>query len=183
MPAQARTRIPAVLRTGAQTPLLAVLLGGLAGLVSVGGCQTSGESEASADNIAADTPRSSAVGAVHRYLFTVERRAPAAEVEEFFRREVVPALGRDARIGDITTFADESNSLYGVQLDLKTDDLPRLSLALDILGIGRNPGDAERLLEEAARYFDPSTAREMVFRPDLSINRSILGTVEKDSER
>jgi hypothetical protein len=123
------------------------------------------------------------VAGVHRYLFTVKRIAPAGEVEEFFRREVLPALGRDSRIGNITTFADEANALYGVQLDLKTEDLPRLSLALDILGIGRNPGDAERLLQEGARYFDPGTAHEMVFRADLSIDRTILGTVEEGKGR
>lgn len=184
MPAQALSRIPAVLRIGAQTLVLAVLLGGVAGLVSLGGCQLSGESEASTDNIAADTPPPNfGSSTVHRYLFTVQRTAPAAEVEEFFRREVIPALSRDPRIGNIATFADERNALYGVQLDLKTDDLPRLSLALDILGIGREPGDAERLLQEAARYIDPGSARELVFRPDLSINRNIMGTIEEGKKR
>ena len=178
-----RSPIPARFQLHTLTCLAAVLLGGLAGL-TLGGCELSAASEAGPDLIAAGSPGPSpSVAGVHRYLFTIERKAPAAEVEAFFQREIVPALGRDARVGDVATFADDGSSTYAVVLDLKTVDLPRLSLALDILGTGRSPDEAQRLIDEAASLFSVSTARELLIRPDLTIERSLLGTMEQGDGR
>lgn len=181
MPAQPRHRTTASFRLLGRIGLLGLL----AALSAVAGCELTGASDPAADVIAAEGAAAEppTIGGVRRYLITVTRNAPSAEVEAFFKNQIMPSLQSDWHVGDVTTFSDEESSTFAVQFDLKTEDLPSKSLAVDILSIGRGPDEAERLISEAAKYFDLGSARQYVIVRDLSISRSVMGTVEKDKGR
>jgi hypothetical protein len=153
----------------------------------VGGCDTAADPRpvvAPAAGLAAvreprnPRPRS-------QLLLTAKPRAKAAEAEAFLKAKVLPSLVRDHRIGDVTTFVDGRTGSYVAQIELRTPSPPQLSLAIDVLSVGRSREEARQIIADLANYFDASSARVLPRRPDgltprvdLSLSRSRLGTVE-----
>ena len=158
-------------------------LGGI-GLVlaAIGGlaaCTSTAADPASVDRTAAAAPTAQAFvrRPVQHLLFTAKPSASPSEVEAYFKDNLLPALAADARIGDVATYVDKSGT-YIVEAELRTQSPASLSLALDILGIGRNPAAAQALVDGFARFFDVANTQQLFPRADLSVSRRILGTVD-----
>jgi len=154
---------------------LALALATLGGLAA---CEATAAATSSEDRVAAAAPITQAFvrRPVQHLLFTARPTASPAEVEAYFKANLLPALAADARIGDVATYIDKSGA-YLVEAELRTTTPANLSLALDVLGIGRTPAEATALIDGFAKLFDVANTQQLFPRADLSVSRRILGTV------
>jgi curli biogenesis system outer membrane secretion channel CsgG len=150
----------------------------LAAISGLAACTTSAAEPASADRAAAAAPPTQGFvrRPVQHLLFTAKPSASPAEVEAYFKANLLPALAADARIGDVATYVDKTGT-YIVEAELRTMSPGSASLALDVLGIGRTPAQAQALIDGFARFFDVANTQQLFPRADLSVSRRILGTV------
>jgi len=151
---------------------LALALATLGGLAA---CEATAAATSSEDRVAAAAPITQAFvrRPVQHLLFTARPTASPAEVEAYFKANLLPALAADARIGDVATYIDKSGA-YLVEAELRTTTPANLSLALDVLGI---PAEATALIDGFAKLFDVANTQQLFPRADLSVSRRILGTV------
>jgi hypothetical protein len=152
--------------------LLLATLGGLAA------CEPTAAATSSEDRAAATAPTTPTFvrRPVQHLLFTTKPTASPVEVEAYFKANLLPALAADARIGDVATYVDKDGT-YIVEAELRTLSPASLSLALDVLGIGKTPAEAQALIDGFARFFDVANTQQLFPRADLSVSRRILGTV------
>lgn len=118
---------------------------------------------------------------VQRLLFTVRPSAATADAEAYVKANILPALARDPRIGDVAIYGDLRTGGYVVELELRTLSPASLSLALEILAAGRTEEEARKIIDGLARYFDVDSVEQLIARPDLSVSRRILGTIDGGS--
>lgn len=174
MPRQRSQTIPIM------SPTLLTRVGLLLSAVgAVAACQV--EADATPIGRAAISPKRTAAQRfvrrpVQHALFTAKPTAPAAEAEAYFKANLLPALAADDRIGDVTVYVDASGA-YIVQAELRTQSPANVSLALDVLSVGRSQKEAQALLAGMAKYFDVADAHRLTPRADLSVSRSSIGTV------
>lgn len=113
---------------------------------------------------------------LQRVLFTAKPTAPAAEIENYFKTNLLPALAADDRIGNVAVYVDGAGA-YVVQAELRTLSPANASLAYEVLGTGRSPKEAEALLAGFAKCFDIANTRQLTPRADLSVSRQSIGSV------
>ncbi len=105
----------------------------------------------------------------------------AAELEKFFRQEMLPVIANSKEVRSIKIFSskDNKNSTYYVLLELKPNVAVSSNSATKILSTGKISQEASALLSRFSRYFDSvSISTEAVsLRSDLSITPGIAGTV------
>lgn len=151
----------------------------LSALGVVAGCQVEANATAAEDltiRVAQPATQAFVRRPLQRVLFTAKPTAPAAEIEAYFKTNLLPALAADKRIGNVAVYVDGTGS-YFVQAELRTLSPASASLAFEVLGAGRKPEEAEALLAGFAKYFDIANTRQLTPRADLSVSRQLLGTV------
>jgi len=84
---------------------------------------------------------------------------------------------RDRRIGEVAVSVDRDGR-YLVELELRTATAGDLSLAYDVLAVGKTTAEAEQIVAGFVRFFDVNNAQQLTPRADLSISRSLVGAVE-----
>ena len=173
MPAHTRFRIPDALRSTTTCGLLITALSAIAGC-EMGSAATRGHEAAAS----AASPTQTFIARPRQHLlFTAKPSAPAAEVEAYYKANILPAVIHDRRIGEVAVSIDRDGQ-YIVELELRTSTASDLSLAVDVLSIGKTTAAAEQILDGFAKYFDVSNAQQLTPRVDLSISRSLVGTIE-----
>ncbi|MEO7729669.1 MAG: hypothetical protein ABIY55_01765 [Kofleriaceae bacterium] len=149
----------------------------LAALGGLAACETTAAATSAEDRAAAAAPTQTFVRRpVQHLLFTAKPSASPADVEAYFKTNLLPALAADPRIGDVATYVDKSGT-YIVEAELRTVAPAGLSLALDVLGIGRTQAQAQALIDGFAKFFDVANTQQLFPRADLSVSRLVLGTV------
>lgn len=158
-----------------------------AGLVvaalSAGACTTQADATTPVERTAAAaTPppgtTSFSARARQHLVITAKPSASPAVVEAYFKANVLPSLVHDRRIGDVATYVDARTGSYIIELELRTPSPAQLSLAVDVLSVGRTQPEAERIIAEFSKYFDASNVQLLTARADLSLARGVIGTVE-----
>jgi hypothetical protein len=173
MPAHNRFRIRDALRATTTCGVIIAALGGIPGCDVTSAATRAHEAAASATS-----PTQTFIARPRQHLlFTARPSASAAEVEAYYKTNIRPAVVRDRRIGEVAVSVDR-NGQYVVELELRTATAGDLSLALDVLSIGKTAAEGQQLLDGFAKYFDVSNAQQLTPRADLSISRSLLGTIE-----
>lgn len=109
-------------------------------------------------------------------MFTATSKASATEVETYYKANIRPALIRDRRIGNVAITVDRDGR-YLVAVELRSTTAADQNLAMDVLSAGKSDEEAERIMRGFAAMFDIASARQLTPRPDLSISRSIVGSV------
>lgn len=109
-------------------------------------------------------------------MFTATAKAPSADVEAYYKANIMPAIIRDRRIGEVA-ITSERDGRYLVDVELRTATAADQNFAVDVLAAGKTDEEAARILREFAALFDISSARQLTARADLSIARSIVGSV------
>jgi hypothetical protein len=111
----------------------------------------------------------------------------AAELEKFFRQEMLPIIANSKEVRSMKVFSskDNKNSTYYVLLELKPDVAVSSNSATKILSTGKISKEASALLNRFSRYFDSvSISTEAVsLRSDLSISPGIAGTVMESKKQ
>ncbi|MEO7729671.1 MAG: hypothetical protein ABIY55_01775 [Kofleriaceae bacterium] len=151
----------------------------IAALTGLAGCDMASpatQDRASAASAAAQTQSFVARPRQH-LLFTAKPSASPAEVEAYYKANILPAVIRDRRIGEVAVSIDR-NGQYLVELELRTATAGDLSLALEVLSLGKTTSEGEQILDGFAKYFDVSNAQQLTPRADLSISRSVVGSIE-----
>lgn len=164
------------MRLSARSTRLGLLI---AAISTAAACTTAPpEATASDERAATATPAAQAFvrRPVQHLLFTAKPSASPAEVEAYYKTNLRPALAADPKIGDVAVYVDKDGT-YIVEAELRTQSPPSLSLALDILGTGRTPAQAQALLDGFAKYFSVSNTQQLTPRADLSVSRRLIGTV------
>lgn len=111
-----------------------------------------------------------------RFVFTATPHAPAAEVEAFYKANILPAIIGDRRIGDVAITVDRDGR-YLVELEIRSATEANMGFAIDVLSAGKSAAEGARIFEQFAAYFDIDRASQLAPRADLSIARTIVGTV------
>ncbi len=110
-----------------------------------------------------------------------------AELEKFFRQEMLPIIANSKEVRSMKVFSskDNKNSTYYVLLELKPDVAVSSNSATKILSTGKISKEASALLNRFSRYFDSvSISTEAVsLRSDLSISPGIAGTVMESKKQ
>lgn len=173
MPVHTRFRIRDALRSTTTCGLLITALSGIAG------CDVSsaGTREREAAVSAASQTQTFIARPRQHLLFTAKPSASAAEVEAYYKANILPAVIRDRRIGEVAVSIGRDGQ-YIVELELRTATAGDLSLAVDVLSVGKTAAAGEQILDGFAKYFDVSNAQQLTPRADLSISRSLVGTLE-----
>ena len=116
---------------------------------------------------------------LQRVLLVSKKSQHAEDVEAFFKTQVLPVLVRDNRVGNISTYVtiNDGIALYGLQVDLRTWDMPALNLALDILRAGQEGATIGTLRDNLTKFLDLDSAKVLYLRPELSVTRDVVGTV------
>lgn len=111
----------------------------------------------------------------------------AAELEKFFRQEMMPVLADSKSVKSIKVFSskDAKNPTYYVILELKPGVAVSSSSAAKILSTGKTSQEASALLSRFSRYFDSvSISTEAVsLRSDLSISPGLTGTLMESKKQ
>ncbi|MGH7807222.1 MAG: hypothetical protein ACRENT_03945 [Thermodesulfobacteriota bacterium] len=111
----------------------------------------------------------------------------AAELEKFFRQEMLPIIANSKEVRSMKVFSskDAKNPTYYVILELKPGVTVSSSSAAKILSTGKTSQEASALLSRFSRYFDSvSISTEAVsLRSDLSISPGIAGTVMESKKQ
>jgi hypothetical protein len=176
MPAQIRFRCRETLR---ETPRLLTSAGLLIVAAISGGCDAS-RVPASERAMAASVSVTQTFIARPRQhlLFTAKPSASPAAVEAYYKTNILPAVARDRRIGEVAVYVDGKTGQYIVELELRTPTAADRSLAIDVLAVGKTFDQGEQLLDGFAKYFDVRNAQQLTPRGDLSISRSVVGSVD-----
>jgi hypothetical protein len=174
MPAQIRFRFRETLRLLTSAGLLISATSG------IGGCDASGAAAATEPFAVASSSATQSFVARPRQslLFIARPKASPADVEAYYKANILPAATRDRRIGEVAAYVDGRTGQYLIELELRTPTAADRSLAIDVLSVGKTLDDGERVLDEFARYFDVAGTQQLARRDDLSISRSIIGTVD-----
>jgi hypothetical protein len=173
MHADKRFRVRDALRSTTRCGLLLGALSGIAGCDVTGAATHEGKAAVSA------TPVTQTFIARPRQhlLFTAKPSASPAEIEAYYKAKILPAVVGDRRIGEVAVSIDR-NGQYIVELELRTATAGDLSLAVDVLSVGKTTDAGEQILAGFAKYFDASNAQQLTPRADLSISRSLVGTIQ-----
>jgi hypothetical protein len=154
----------------------------LVAALSAGACTTQADATTTVERTAAAAPppgtTSFSARARQHLVITAKPSASAAAVEDYFKANVLPSLVHDRRIGDVATYVDSRTGSYIIELELRTPSPAQLSLAVDVLSVGRTQPEAERIIAEFSKYFDASNVQLLTARADLSLARGVIGTVE-----
>jgi hypothetical protein len=97
-----------------------------------------------------------------------------AEVEELFRREVLPYVLKSPKILAIKTYAKliGENFTYMVEVDLKPGVPLTYGTVFEVLSNGKTAEQTFATINRLASFFHESTSSVVLYRPDLSISRS-----------
>jgi len=114
---------------------------------------------------------------LRRLLLMARKGQHAEDVEAFFKTQVLPILKKDNRVGDIAIYVTEGDNipLYGLQVDLRTWDMPAPNLALAILSAGWGSAAAATLRDNLMKFLDLDSATILYLRPELSISHDVVG--------
>jgi len=173
MHADTRFRVRGALRS---TTRYGLLLGALS---AIAGCDGGGAGPRPRETAAFATAATQTFIARPRQhlLFTAKPSAAPAEVEAYYKANILPAVVRDRRIGEVAVSVDRDGR-YLVELELRTATAGDLSLAYDVLAVGKTTAEAEQIVAGFVRFFDVNNAQQLTPRADLSISRSLVGAVE-----
>jgi hypothetical protein len=115
------------------------------------------------------------------------KNGSAAELEKFFRQEMMPVIANSKEVRSMKVFSskDDKNSTYIVLLELAQGFATSSNSGARVLTAGKTPQEATALLNRFSRYFDSvyiSTV-EFASRPDLSITPGIAGTIQANKKQ
>lgn len=145
-------------------------------LSAVTGCDAISGTRESAAALTTTSPSRFVARPRQHLMFTAAAKAPAADVEAYYKAYILPAIIRDRRIGEVAITA-ERDGRYLVDIELRTATAADQNFAFDVLAAGKTDAEAERILRGFAALFDITSARQLTPRGDLSIARSIVGSV------
>jgi hypothetical protein len=102
-----------------------------------------------------------------------------ADLETFFKSEVLPSLIKSSKIRAVKTYAKlvGGDFTYIAQVEIKPGVPLTFGTVVDILSNGRTAQDTNATINRLAGFFGESSSSLVLYRPDLSISRDGLGYV------
>jgi hypothetical protein len=101
------------------------------------------------------------------------------DIEALFKTHVLPILKKDNRVENVSIYVTKGDNVpvYGLQVDLRTWDMPAPNLAFAILSADLDSAAAATFRENLMKLVDLDSATVLYFKPELSISRDVAGAV------